>query len=350
VKSTHHKLKKILVIDFGQVGDVVMSFPALSEIRERFPASEVVVLAGKTPGALVRELNLAGRVIAVDRVALLRGSKLGSIGKIIKLAREIRRERFDLVIDLHSLYETNVLGFLSGAPHRLFADRNNRSLNFLGNFKPKPPAYDESLHLADNYLNVLRPLGVDSNGHLAIKIELDRALVGSVRKKIFVETDQEGKLIGIAPGAGNPSRRWSLENFAKLSKRLANRERRIVVFLGPEEEAEIDRVRDLLGPDALIVPGLTLSELAAAFSQIDLLISNDSGPAHLAAVVGSPLVLVSDKRAPVTYVPRAEHLEVVQTGEIDSISVDDVYAAVEKLLSELSRDQRTKEEKEPKED
>lgn len=338
------KFKKILVIDFGQVGDVVMSFPALSAIRERFSGSEIVVLAGKTPGALVRELKLADRVIAVDRVALLRGSKLGSIGKIITLAREIRRERFDLVIDLHSLYETNVLGFLSGAPDRLFADRNNRSLNFLGNFRPNPPVYDESLHLTDNYLNVLRPLGIANNGHRQKKVEVDRALVESVRTKVLGETDQNGRLIGIAPGAGNQSRRWPLENFAELSHRFANSERQILVFLGPEEEAMIETVWELFGSDAQLVPGLTLTELAAAFSQIDLLISNDSGPAHLAAAVGLSLVLVSDKRAPVTYVPRSEHLEVVQTGEIESISVDDVYAAAEKMLSDLSRDQRTKED------
>jgi ADP-heptose:LPS heptosyltransferase len=321
-----------------------MSFAALSAIRDRFPSSEIVVLAGKTPGALVRELKLVDRVIAVDRASLLRGPKVRSIGKIIKLAREIRRERFDLVIDLHSLLETNMLGFLSGASHRLFADRNNRSLNFLSNFRPKPAAYDESLHLSDNYLNVLRPLGIDNNGRPPLKIEIDGALAESVRGKVFATIDQKGKLIGIAPGAGNPSRRWLLEHFAELSKRLANPERQIVVFLGPEEEAMIDRVRELFGPDAQIVPGLTLSELAAAFAQIDLLISNDSGPAHLAAVIGTPLVLVSDKRAPMTYVPRAEHLEIVQTGEIDAISVDDVYAAAKKVLSELSGDQGTKED------
>jgi len=325
------RFKKILVIDFGQVGDVVMSFPALKAIRERFGNSEIVVLAGKTPGRLVRDLKFADRVIAVDRVALLRGKKLGSIGRIISLARDIRREKFDLVIDLHSLYETNLLGFLSGARHRLFADRENRSLNLLSNFRPKPPKEDKKLHLADHYLNMLQPLGIESNGRRSVKVELELELVENVRRRVFSEIDFSKELIGIAPGAGNPSRRWPLENFAELSHGLAAGGRHISVFLGPEEEPDIEKIYETFASGTQIVPGLTLSELAAAFSQIDLLISNDSGPAHIAAVVGVPIVLVSDKRAPMTYTPLSEKIELVRTDEIESISVEDVRAATEKL-------------------
>src|SRR6266487_5896894 len=119
--------RNILVIDFGQLGDVVLSLPALRAIRERFPSARITVVVGK-PGAEV--VNLSGYAHAtrvVDRVALRDGPKLVSIIRIAKFVKEVRRAKFDFVIDLHSLSETNLLGFLSGAPKRLYSRRPGRS-------------------------------------------------------------------------------------------------------------------------------------------------------------------------------------------------------------------------------
>src|SRR5690242_21096755 len=79
------------------------------------------------------------------------------------MVSDVRRRLFDLVIDLHSLYETNILGFLSGARHRLYANRESRSLDFLGNFRHRPEKEDKSKHLSDFYLAVLAPLGVSGS-------------------------------------------------------------------------------------------------------------------------------------------------------------------------------------------
>ncbi|HEX8844801.1 MAG TPA: hypothetical protein VF791_09175, partial [Pyrinomonadaceae bacterium] len=146
--------RNILVIDFGQLGDVVLSLPALRAIRERFPQARITVAVGK-PGAPVIELSgYADATIVVDRVALRDGWKVLSIFRIGKLVKQVRRERFDFVIDLHSLSETNLLGFFSGAPTRLYARRPGRSLDYLANFRPKPPVEDSrpTKHAIDRYL------------------------------------------------------------------------------------------------------------------------------------------------------------------------------------------------------
>src|SRR5690242_3080051 len=117
--------RKILIIDFGQLGDVVMSLPALRAIRARFPHAQITVAVGKPGGELINLSGYANDVLEVDRVALRDGAKLVSIGRIVKFVAQVRKAKFDFVIDLHSLYETNLLGFLSGAPHRLFASRRN---------------------------------------------------------------------------------------------------------------------------------------------------------------------------------------------------------------------------------
>src|SRR5258706_4017358 len=154
--------QNILVIDFGQLGDVVLSLPALRAIRERFSEARIIVVVGK-PGAEVVNLSgYANATFVVDRVALRDGPKLVSIGRIAKLVKKVRSEKFDFVIDLHSLSETNLLGLLSGAPKRLYSRRPGRSLDFLGNFSPRPPVEKDhrTRHLIDRYLDVLIPLGV----------------------------------------------------------------------------------------------------------------------------------------------------------------------------------------------
>src|ERR1700687_4405070 len=177
----------ILVIDFGQLGDVVLSLPALRAIRENFPLARIIVVVGK-PGADVVNLSgFANATFVVDRVALRDGPKLVSIGRIAKLVKKVRSEKFDFVIDLHSLSETNLLGFLSGAPKRLYSRRPGRALNYRANFAPQPPLEGDhrKRHLVDRYLDVLLPLevsGADRNPRLRTRTE-DDATIDKLLKK-----------------------------------------------------------------------------------------------------------------------------------------------------------------------
>ena len=234
----------ILVIDFGQLGDVVLSLPALRAIRERFRQARITVLIGK-PGAEVVSLSgYADATVVVDRVALRDGPKLVSIGRIFKLVKDVRRQHFDFVIDLHSLSETNLLGLISGAPKRLYSRRPGRSLDFLANFSPRPPVEEDhrTRHLIDRYLDVLQPLGVtdaDRVPRLRTRPE-DVAAVDKILKKEKAEAGSP--LIGLFPGAGHPSRRWPLERFAELAEFLERNDRvRPIVFAGPEERPLVRR-------------------------------------------------------------------------------------------------------------
>jgi len=331
--TTTHSFKNILVIHFGQLGDVILAFPAFRAIREAFPDARLTILAGKSASSLLEDFKLADEVVSVDRVALLRGKKLRSIRRILGLVSDVRRRRFDLVIDLHSLSETNILGFLSGARHRLYANRESRSLDFLGNFRPRPEKEDKSKHLSDFYLAVLAPLGIGRSRD-GFRLEL-----GSDASKEFLQNYfDERPRIGFVVGAGHPSRRWPLERFAELSRRIAKAGNyQHLVFLGPEEEPIVEDINAAFGDSVTMVRGLDLYQLSAALSCVDLLVSNDTGPPHLAAVVGTPIVLVIDERAPLRYLPLAEKMKVVRSGEIDQISVDEVYSAAIELITRSNR-------------
>src|ERR1041384_7191855 len=107
--------RNILVIDFGQLGDVVMSLPALRAVREKFPLARITVAVGKPAGEIVNLSGSADATIEVDPVAMRDGFKPLSILNIFNVVKDVRRRQFDFVIDLHSFAETNLLGFFSGA-------------------------------------------------------------------------------------------------------------------------------------------------------------------------------------------------------------------------------------------
>lgn len=326
----------ILVIDFGQLGDVVLSLPALRAIRERFPLARITVAAGKPGAEVVNFSGYANATLVVDRVALRDGPKLVSLGRILKLVKKVRQEKFDFVIDLHSLSETNLLGFLSGAPKRLYSRRPGRSLDFLGNFNPRPPIETDhrTRHLIDRYLDVLGPLGV-TNAERQPRLQTRSADDNAVDKLLKKEQADSGTpLIGLFPGAGHPSRRWPLEQFAELAEYLVRNDGvRPIVFAGPEERPLIQQMKSLFPKSTIIFDKLTIPQLAAAQARLAVLVSNDTGPMHIAAAVGTPVVLLLDRRAPESYLPLGEQHRVIYSSTIPEITIDEVYSVTRALLA-----------------
>lgn len=316
------------MIHFGQLGDVVLGLPALRAIRKHFPDAKITVMSGTSTAAIIRLGDVADELIAVDRVKLRDGNKLASIAEIGRIVKDVRRRKFDLVIDLNSLYETNLLGFLSGANWRLYANRENRSLDRLSNFVPKPPPEDKAMHASARYLEVLLPLGIGPDT-TPFRFQPREEDLDHVERRF--EHGIDGS-IGIFPGAGNPSRCWSLTNFAELARRIEAAGRRPVVFLGPEEGKLKDDVIRLFPPDSMIVDGLNIPQFIAALSLLSAFVCNDTGPVHLAGCTGVPIVLLMDSRAPVTYLPLADELRVVRNEMIDRLSVDEVDMALNELL------------------
>lgn len=329
--------RNILVIDFGQLGDVVMSLPALSAIRTRFPGARITVAAGKPSSEIVELSGYADEIITVDRVALRDGFKPLSILRIFQVVQDVRRRQFDFVIDLHSFSETNLMGYLSGASKRLFARRPGRSWDFLANFSPKPPIdrNDPDQHLVDRYLDVLKPLGiVDAPRAPKIKPRPhDYAAIDSLLRKANAESGTP--LVGLFPGAGHPDRCWPIDRWAGLADFLIrNDDVRPLVFIGPEERAVAQDMRRQFPPASVFVEKLSIGELAAAQSRLAVFVSNDTGPAHIAAAVGTPtVVLIFNHTTPHAYTPIAAVQHLIFSRTLLTIDVEEVYATTRTLLA-----------------
>jgi len=328
--------RNILIIDFGQLGDVVMSLPALRAIREKFPHARLTIAVGKPGAEIIHLSGYANETIEIDRVALRDGFKPLSILKVFDIVKDVRRRKFDFVIDLHSFSETNLLGFFSRAPQRLFARRPGRSLDFLANFNPKPPVdrNDAKQHLVDRYLDVLKPLGIKDAPRipkLLVRSEDDRSVDVMLRK---AKADAGSPLVGVFPGAGHPGRRWPIEKFSELADFLIRNDNVLpIVFVGPEERHLLAQFRALFPSPCVILDKLSIPELAAAQSRLAVLVSNDTGPVHIAAAVGTPVVVLIDLPTPHAYVPLANAQRLILSESVTAIGVEEVYAATRELLT-----------------
>lgn len=326
--------QNILVLHFGQLGDVILSLPALFAIRKRFPDAHITALAGKGSVQIIELADFFDEIISVDRVELRDSGKLWSIAQIFKIVGNIRRKKFDFIIDLHSLYETNLLGFFSGAKQRLFANRESRSLDFLANFEPKPPREDKTKNATDFYLDVLQPLGIE-NAERFVQIHPPKSDVEIV-ENLWRENKIGGsRIVGLYPGAGNPSRRWSLDKFAELARLLVNDAYKVIVFLGPEEKDWQREIEKKFPDGILIFDKLTIPQLAEAFTRLQILISNDTGPMHLAAIIGTHVVLLLHENAPTIYIPLSQKLEIVRGETLDKISAEEVFQTTRNVIAEI---------------
>lgn len=332
--------RNILVIDFGQLGDVVLSLPALRAIRQRFSTARITVAAGKPANEVVTLSGYADEIFDVDRVSLRDGNKLVSIWRIIQFVKQVREAKFDFVIDLHSLSETNLLGYLSGAAHRLYSRRPGRSLDYLANFKPRPVPEGKDRHAVDRYLDVIEPLGVKNASRIPV-LKTGSAGNSAVDALLKKEKAQSGELlVGLFPGAGHVGRRWPMERYVQLADHLIRNERvRVIVFAGPEERALVSEMRTVFPPATIFFDRLTIPQLVSAQARLTLMVSNDTGPAHLAAAVGVPVIVIMDRPTPHTFTPIGQHHRLIYGEIITKISIETVYEAAQAILAHSRTDQ-----------
>ena len=316
-----------------------MSLPALRAIRQRFPDAWITVAVGKPANEVVALSGYANEIFEVDRVALRDGNKLVSIGRIIKFVQKVRQAKFDFVIDLHSLSETNLLGFLSGARHRLYSRRPGRSLDYLANFKPRPAAEAKGRHAIDRYLDVIVPLGIQNASRIP-RLNTSNAADVAVDALLKKEKAQSGELlVGLFPGAGHITRRWPLEHYVQLADHLIRNERlRVIVFAGPEERALVAEMRKMFPPATIFFDRLTIPQLVSAQARLTLMVSNDTGTAHLAAAVGVPVIVIMDRPTPHIFTLVGDHHRLMYGELIHKIPVETVYEAAQAMLARSRTD------------
>ncbi len=287
--------RQILVVRTDRIGDVVLTTPALRRLRARFPEAWIAILVSPVTTDLLKGNPDVDKVLVDDR----RGRHRGLIG-FCRLVTELRRFRFDLAINLHTKRRSNLLLFCSGIPRRI-GYRNEKWGHLL-----TEPLLDQRTqglrHEAQYCVDALRPLGVAVDGPLVPRIEVDDAdrqwAAERVREWGLTPGD---RIIAIHAGSSCPTKCWPLENFAELMEDVARRYQTVFVLVGEQvESGSRDPLSGLAG--RLKVVDLrgqtTLGELAGLFAVVHAVISNDSGPVHIADAVGAPVVSIFTRNQP----------------------------------------------------
>jgi len=284
---------KILIRATNWVGDAVMSVPALAAIRRSFPKAEIVVLARPWVADIYAGETSINRVIRYHAPGGLRGW-----GAKWRLARGLRRERFDCAILLQNAFEAALLVWLAGIPKRIGFDRDGRGW-LLTDPVAVPKPGDIPRHERFYYLELLRRAGVIDAMPPSDAIRLEGTAQAAGRGALkFGQLGIPLPVIGVSPGAAyGGAKRWLEDGFAEAASRVANEQSASVVLFGSETERPLcDAIASSIRGRGLAAVNLagrtTLREFIDLAAACRLFLTNDSGAMHIASAAGVRTVAI----------------------------------------------------------
>ena len=283
----------ILVTRADRIGDLVLSTPVISELRKRFPRARISALTFKENRQVLEGNPFLDEVILYDK----KGAQKNLFGNW-KFARMLSGKKFDAVIHLHATNRMHIVSRLAGIPVRIGWDRRAAwALTYVFPDTKK----EGKKHEAEYNFDLLAPLGVKYPASLELYFPVTFEAEAAVRglfEKFKISPDKP--LIILSPSASCPSKRWPAERFGQLADALHSRSAVQFAAIGTEADRPlIQRLQASSRSGVLDLSGrLDLSMLGALLKHASLLISNDSGPAHIAAAVGTPVISIFGRRQP----------------------------------------------------
>ena len=325
-------MKRILIFSFSFIGDAVLSTAVIQPLRSHFPNAHITFLVGRNAYDLIANDPQLDSTLIYDN----RGEHAGLRGRL-KLIRMLRREKFGLVVNLRDSFTARCIGSEHWGLVR----------------------GDRERHAVTRYLEVLSRHGVnttDAHPHLQLT-ETERAKAYRFLTDAGVKSERT--LIGIHPGGNWIYKLWNAEKYAQLASTLSKEKNaEILLFSGPNERELQAQVADMMDTPPVLVKTENLREVAALIAACDVYIGNDTGPMHIAAAVGTPVVALFGSTNHIRSGPYGEQHIVVQSGldlgcnpchpgrqpggcgagscaVIDGITVEQVLGAVWNMMSEM---------------
>lgn len=297
--------KKILIVLIAGIGDLVLASRGIRAIRNGHPGAEIHLLTSADAAPLARNYGYIDGV-TVFPIREWKAGKLRFI-ELLGVMKKLHRRGSDLAVNLYAAdspagaFRMGCLLMLSGAAERVGIDGKG-----LGHFLTKKvhPSQLSGRHVADAMVEIARSAGgvADDRG---IEVFWDPAVEDRCRRLVPARADGKQPVIGINPGGNRRNRRWSPENFAATAERLIEKEGAAIVLLGGPSETDIaEGFLHGLRHDVVNLSGkLDLDELACVVSRLDVLITNDSAPMHIAAAIGTPQVTLFGPEDPAAFHP-----------------------------------------------
>ncbi|MBK9308920.1 MAG: lipopolysaccharide heptosyltransferase II [Nitrospira sp.] len=274
---------RILLIKPSSLGDIVHTLPVVSVIKAQWPGSHITWFVKRQWADLVERVEGVDRVWPVDPTAW----------SWVKQGRALQTEGFDLAIDLQGLFRSAVLAYVSGAPLRIgFANGREGSPWF---YTHRVPVLNPDVHAVDRYLLVAAALGivVPKRPRFAFKVlDEDLEVVRGLFERNHLSIERPWVAMNV--GARWPTKRWPLTSFSAAADLVYESYRDPMVLIGSsDDQPSVERLRELMKRPCIDLSGqIPLRCLPALLSKATVLITNDSGPMHIAAACGIPVVAI----------------------------------------------------------
>jgi heptosyltransferase-1 len=346
---------KILILRLSAMGDVVRTLPAVKALKERTLSSTITWVVEEPSQAFLKSQTVIDEVILFPRRRWTKGIK--SPKRIWRTIREMRRfvidlrkRRFDVVLDFHGILKSGLLSFLSGSPKRIGYDRRStKEGNFLfSNIKVKLPK--EKISRFQRNLILLQGMGLEVK---EFKYSLhippgDQQYVESFFKNVSATLKRP--LIAIHPGTSPKAlfKRWMPDQYAQLADRLIRELNASVLYTWGVEELEwVKSIQKTMKEPSLLGPKTeSLTQLGEVYRHCDLYVGGDTGPMHIASLMGIPVVVIYGPTDPIENEPFGNHIKVrkeigcnpcheyscKELVCIKAISAEEVFKATKEIL------------------
>jgi len=296
---------KYLIIRMSSMGDVILATPVARALKRSSPESIVHFLTETEYVPLLEASRDIDRVLPYDK----RGDDSGAEG-ILRISGCLRCENYDVLIDLQHKARSVFLSRLSGA--RRIISMKKRTLGGSVREAAGISSPMEEMHSVEMYLNVIKKIGIEGQG-LVPELPVDDEARAKIDQAYNPARQAGRKIAGFNVGAGRATKRLPFKAIMDSSRLLHDQGFDIVLLGAKADTGIVEKITSELSFPALMkTTSLGLKELAAAIEGMDVLVSGDSGPVHLAGAVGTPVVAVFGPTSPRRWGPLGERNEVIR--------------------------------------
>jgi heptosyltransferase-2 len=330
--SNPRTLTKILAIRTDRFGEFILTLPALHALKKKFPESRLTLMLNPYNVELVEDSPDIDEIIGYNE------KRFRGFWGTLRLAGEIRRHNFDTIVIFNPQKKFNLASFLAGIPLRIGYDRK---WGFLLNKKIKDLKCSGIKHEVDYNLDLVRLLGAETQ-EKNFPIVTNPDSENYINRLLAGLRLQAGKFIVIHPWTSDPVKQWPVEYFADLIKRIDKELGLKIIIIGASiDEARSKDFSGRLSANIINLVGqTTLGQLTALLKRTALLISNDSGPVHLASALDIPVVAlfcsaISGKSSR-RWGPYGAGYIVIESQNLEDISSDEVFDKVKVMIAAKS--------------
>ena len=299
--------ERILVIKLDHLGDVLLATPVFSNLRRAYPNAELHALTGTWSRVVLEKHPEVNKVIEYNSPFFSRTGQPTPLRETFKLYRQLRRQKYDLMVELRGDWRTVWFAFLRLTPRRL-SRAALQIANRLG------LAQFSGTHETTRNLDVLRQAGVPTPVQTAVfSVTAENKKWASDLLATY-QIERRCPLIAIHPGSPIPLKRWMPERYAELADWLIAQKRAQILFVGVKDELPIvTEIQALMRGESINIAGkTTLTQLASILHTCTVFIGNDSGPMHLAAAVGTQTIGLYGPGDPTRFGPAGEKCQTIR--------------------------------------